>query len=115
MNYRLLISNNNNLIGFIEEWMALQLSKVFLSINYTSAVLVSFIATSVQSADLLEVYQQAKESDPIYQAGFHQHQASIEIYQQARAVLLPNVKLSYNRTDTTQDIVSSDNEVFGSG
>ena len=95
--------------------MALQLSKVFLSINYTSVVLVSFIATSVQSADLLEVYQQAKESDPIYQAGFHQHQASIEIYQQARAVLLPNVKLSYNRTDTTQDIVSSDNEVFGSG
>ena len=48
-------------------------------------------------------------------AGFHQHQASIEIYQQAKAVLLPNIKLSYNRTDTTQDIVSSDNAVFNSG
>ncbi|NRA17370.1 MAG: TolC family outer membrane protein [Oceanospirillaceae bacterium] len=76
---------------------------------------VSIFSTSVQSADLLGVYQQAQESDPIYQAGFHQHQASIEIYQQAKAVLLPNIKLSYNRTDTTQDIVSSDNAVFNAG
>ena len=95
--------------------MTLRLTKGYLTFTCTSVMAVSIVSTSVQSADLLEVYQQAKESDPIYQAGFHQHQASIEIYQQAKAVLLPNIKLSYNRTDTTQDIVSSDNAVFNAG
>ena len=65
----------------------LRLAKGFLNITYASVVAVSGFATSAQSADLLEVYQQAKESDPIYYAGFHQHQASVEIYQQAKAVL----------------------------
>jgi len=95
--------------------MALRLSKGFITITQAGAIAASLFSATVHSANLIDVYQQAKESDPIYYAGFHQHQASIEIYQQAKAVLLPNIKLSYNRTDTTQDIVSSDNAVFNSG
>jgi len=95
--------------------MALYISKGFLKLTQLGMASMSLFSFSVQSADLLDVYQQARESDPIFEAGFHQHEASREIYQQAKAVLLPNVKLSYSRTDTSQDIVSSDNAVFNAG
>lgn len=73
------------------------------------------LPASAHAENLLDVYQQARENDPVYQAGFHQHEASREVYEQARALLLPNVKFDISRTDTTQDIVSSDNQVFSQG
>ncbi|WP_261842149.1 TolC family outer membrane protein [Aliamphritea ceti] len=73
------------------------------------------LPVSAHAENLLDVYQQARENDPVYQAGFHQHEASREVYEQARALLLPNVKFDISRTDTTQDIVSSDNQVFSQG
>ncbi len=73
------------------------------------------LPVSAHAESLLDVYQQARENDPVYQAGFHEHEASREVYEQARALLLPNVKFDLTRTDTTQDIVSSDNQVFSQG
>lgn len=75
----------------------------------------AMLPAAAQAEDLLDVYQQARENDPVFQAGFHDHEASREVYEQARALLLPNVKFDISRTDTTQDIVSSDNQVFSRG
>lgn len=79
------------------------------------AMPLSVTSLQVQADDLLDVYQQARENDPVYRAGFHEHEASREIYEQARAVLLPNVSFDISRTETSQDIVSSDNAVFSQG
>ena len=69
----------------------------------------------VQAAGLLEIYQQALQSDPRFQAARHEHQAAAEARPQAWAGLLPTVGFSYEYSDTSQDIVSSDNTVFASG
>ncbi|WP_245673468.1 TolC family outer membrane protein [Endozoicomonas ascidiicola] len=68
-----------------------------------------------QAADLLEIYQQALEKDPVYRAGMFENAASKEIYTQARAVLLPSLQFDYSKTKSKQDIVSSDNTVFAKG
>lgn len=68
-----------------------------------------------QAENLLQVYEQAVENDPVYRAGIYQHQADIEIYDQARAVLLPTIKFDASRTETKQEIVSSDNTVYNKG
>lgn len=73
------------------------------------------VSLSASGEDLIDVYKLALENDPTFQAGFHEHEASKEIYAQARAALLPTIKFDYSQTDTTQDIVSSDNQVFSSG
>ena len=67
------------------------------------------------AADLLDVYKLALDHDPVYRVGMFEHEASSEIYTQARAVLLPSLQFDYTKTRTTQDIVSSDNTVFARG
>lgn len=73
------------------------------------------VAPYVAAEDLLDVYSLARENDPTYQAGVHQHSASSEIYFQSRASLLPTVDILLMHSQTTQDIVSSDNQVFQKG
>jgi outer membrane protein len=73
------------------------------------------ITPYVAAEDLLDVYSLARENDPTYQAGVHQHSASSEVYYQSRASLLPTVDILLMHSETTQDIVSSDNEVFQKG
>ncbi|WP_241698156.1 TolC family outer membrane protein [Endozoicomonas acroporae] len=68
-----------------------------------------------QAADLLDVYKQALDHDPVYRAGMFEHEASKEIYTQARAVLLPSLQFEYSKTKSKQDIVSSDNTVYVKG
>jgi outer membrane protein len=75
----------------------------------------SVTPTFVQSANLIDIYQLAKQNDPIQSAGFFQNEASKEIYQQARATLLPTINFDYSKTKTTQKIISSDNTVYQSG
>lgn len=67
------------------------------------------------SENLMDIYQQAKQKDPTYLMGVHQHMASSEVVVQARAALLPTVSLTAAHSETTQDIVSSDNTVFQQG
>ena len=64
---------------------------------------------------IIDVYQQALQSDPEYLAAIEQHGASSEVFIQARSLLLPSMNLVASYTETQQDINSSDNEVFASG
>lgn len=48
--------------------------------------------------DLLGVYLQALQSDPVYKSSWENYLAATEAYPQARALLLPNIKLTGNVT-----------------
>lgn len=77
------------------------------------AVLLGSTVSGIASAEnLLQVYEKALENDPTFQAGFHEHEASKEIYSQAKALLLPTIKLDYSTTDTSVTINQSDNPAF---
>lgn len=90
-----------------------RLSKKLSQSIYGVSMLVSSVV--VQAENLMDIYQLAQQRDPTYLAAIHQHSASTETQYQARAALLPTLDVTLGRTDTTQDIVSSDNEVFGQG
>ena len=81
----------------------------------TSFVLLVSSTVQVQAEDLIEVYNLARQNDPTFRASGYSHLASQEAIEQAQAKYLPNVTLGAERTETNQDIVSSDNTVFASG
>jgi len=87
--------------------------------KFVRAAMFSTIAMVVSTAaiaeDLLSIYTQAKQNDPAYLMGLNQHGASSEVLVQARAGLLPTLSLSYSHSETSQNIVSSDNTVFQKG
>jgi len=78
-------------------------------------VIAASMGLPAQAEDLISIYTSARVSDPAYLMGLHQHGASSEVVAQARAGLLPTVSLSYSRSETSQDIISSDNTVFQKG
>jgi outer membrane protein len=91
---------------------------VLISKVIPQVLILAFIGSApvnVIAEDLLDIYALARSNDPVYQAGIHQHAASSEIYFQSRASLLPTVDFRLTHTETTQDIVSSDNDYFQSG
>ena len=71
-----------------------------------------FTAAIAMAENLDDIYQLALQNDPTYQAGIHQFDAGGELYYQARASLLPSVTFFSSRTETEQDIVSSDNVLY---
>jgi outer membrane protein len=73
-----------------------------------------FMATS-HAANLRDVYLLALENDPVYRIAYHEQQASSEVYNQARALLLPQLSFDLSNSHVTQDILESDNTVFASG
>lgn len=83
--------------------------RIFLFVAFMSA---SF---SASSESILDVYQQALKNDPEYLASLDQYGASSEVFVQARSVLLPSVNFVLSRTETSQDINSSENRVFEKG
>ncbi|MGE0484733.1 MAG: TolC family outer membrane protein [Gammaproteobacteria bacterium] len=68
-----------------------------------------------RAADLLEIYTMARESDPELRAVALAHQASQEVYKQARGGYLPAISFSYDHTETEQRIHDSDNVLFQTG
>ena len=72
-------------------------------------------STFVRAESIIDVYQQALQSDPEYLAALEQHGASSEVFIQARSLLLPSMHLVASYTETQQDINSADNQVFASG
>lgn len=78
-------------------------------------VVVLFNSSLSYGETLAEVYRLAKEQDPKFKSAEHLYNASREIKTQAWAPLLPSVEINGQQTDTTQDIVSSDNTLFGQG
>jgi outer membrane protein len=65
--------------------------------------------------DLAQVYALSKSSDPKYRAARHEFEAIGFAEPQALAALLPTVSLEYANTRTKQQIISSDNTVYGTG
>lgn len=78
-------------------------------------VFLIFSAAPSHAEDLSEIYELAKSNDPRFRGSIHEHAASKEIKKQAWSKLLPSVNAEYEQTQTTQDIVSTDNTVFGIG
>ncbi|WP_261817077.1 TolC family outer membrane protein [Vibrio gallicus] len=77
-----------------------------------SSLILSSVTSVVSAENLLDIYQQALEYDPIYRAGIAQHDADSEIYDQALSVLLPTLDLELSHTQTYQKILDSDNPVY---
>jgi outer membrane protein len=79
------------------------------------SLLLSFASVSVAAEDLLELYTQALTSDPRFSSARFEHDATLEKLKIARAGLLPKIYAEGTYTQTQQDIVSSDNSVYGNG
>lgn len=69
----------------------------------------------VQAAGLVDVYRDAQKNDPTFNAAHSKMLAIKEGRKQALSLLLPSLSASAKYTLTEQDIVSSDNDVYGAG
>lgn len=82
----------------------------------TAASLLAMSVSCVASAETLaEVYAISKQNDPRYLAMRAEFDASGFASKEARAALLPQVAVGFNRTKTTQNILNSANAVFATG
>lgn len=64
---------------------------------------------------LRNLYLKAKASDPTLAGAGHVREASRESLKQAWAQLLPSINALYQFTDSSQDILASDNQVYEQG
>ena len=80
-----------------------------------AALLGAAAVTCVRAETLADIYAIAKQSDPRYLAMRSEFDATGFAVKEARAGLLPQIAYNYNRTNTNQDILSSENRVFASG
>jgi len=81
-----------------------------------SAVLLTLFATPIAHAEtLIDVYHLALGNDPKYRVARSDGRASGTAIDQARAGFLPTVKLEIDRLRTNQEILRSNNPVFGAG
>ena len=78
-------------------------------------LLLSLASVSFAAEDLLELYTQALTSDPRFSGARFEHDATLEKLKMARAGLMPKIYAEGTYTQTQQDIVSSDNSVYGTG
>ena len=71
----------------------------------STLVLLSYFAEN-----LIELYNLAKDHDPIIQAAYENHKAQIEELPQARALLLPKIEATSNATKSnSSDATKKDN------
>jgi outer membrane protein len=77
------------------------------------AALVTTSAASAQS--LMAAYELARENDPRFRAAQAEFKAIGTLIEQARAGFLPTARLDLDRTQTDQQIISSQNPIFGPG
>ncbi len=90
-------------------------TKIF-SRSGAAVLLALFVcAPLAQAEDLLDVYKYARANDARFNAARNEYMALRQALPQARGTYLPNIALSADTIETDQEIISSDNEVFGSG
>jgi len=70
---------------------------------------------AAQGADLMELYGLALENDRTLSAAENQYRAVQQARKQATRQYFPNLTASYEHSETHQDIISSENEVFDRG
>jgi len=78
-------------------------------------VISAFVAPAALAENLLQVYELAKQNDPRLRAAHLEFEAIAFGVDQARSGFLPTIAADYNRTQTRQQIVSSQNAVFATG
>lgn len=84
-------------------------------LRFLLVALLGTIMSSVSAETLLDAYELAKQNDPKYQATRAEFEATSFGVKEARAGFLPKVAYSYGRTNTSQNIVNSENAVFATG
>ena len=77
--------------------------------------LLLFVPVSSGAEDLLGLYTQALKSDPRFLGSRYEHDATLERLKIAKAALLPKIYAEGTYTQTQQEIISSDNSVYGTG
>src|ERR1700712_853042 len=78
-------------------------------------VISALLAPVAQAENLLQVYELAKQNDPRLKAAHLEFEAIAYGVDQARSGFLPTIAADYNRTQTRQKILSSQNAVFATG
>lgn len=78
-------------------------------------LLSAVFSAPVYASSLFDIYQLAVKNDPTFQSAYYLKLSNQEGRKQAIAQLLPTLAGSAEYTQTTQDIKSSDNSVFGVG
>lgn len=81
----------------------------------TLVVASACLATAARADTLLEAYALARQKDPKYRAAVAEARASSTMIDQAKAGFLPTVKFQVEDTQTRQQVISSENPVFGVG
>ena len=74
-----------------------------------------FSVKTVQAESLLEVYKLAQENDPEVLSKIYQGEAQSENDYQVLALFFPQAKFRIARTETNQDIISAENQVYEDG
>ena len=64
------------------------------------------ISTHVFATDLMDIYNQALENDPIFKAAYDTYMSSTEAVPQARAALFPQVNINGQAGRNLQDVVA---------
>jgi len=93
------------------KWLCRKVSLALLLFIFLSTVLPS----SAFAAGLVDIYRSAQENDPTFKDAQLQTKVINENRKQALSLLLPKLVANAEYRQTWQDIVSSDNTVYGSG
>ncbi len=70
---------------------------------------------AAQAQSLLQAYELARDNDPRFRAAQAEFKAIGTLVDQARAGFLPAARLEFDRMETRQRIISSQNPIFGAG
>ena len=74
-------------------------------------LLAGLLALPAQAEDLLAIFSQAREADPVYRAAAAERLATLEARPQARALLLPSLNISASYNEVNEDLTVT---AFGS-
>lgn len=89
-----------------------------VSMFFKAGILFCFIilpASHLHAMDLRQAFTLALEKDPQFMGRSYESKATGELLRQAWGAVLPSLSAEGSRTETRQEIVSTDNEVYGIG
>lgn len=83
--------------------------------KYEEVIVSAPVYKSLTKDSIWKLYQRAKDFDAKFLQAYQQHLAERESFVQARGGLFPELSIYAEERETSQDIVASDIDVFGSG
>ena len=75
----------------------------------------SVFAGAAHAQTLLEMYRYARDNDPKFRGAQFEFRASEQVLAQANAGLWPQIKLEFDKVNSEQRILRSNNPIFGAG